>query len=249
MSDQGPEALAALIAAADAHDADATDRLFTLLYAELRRLAQQELQRMGGKLTLGPGTLLHETYLKLARRGAGVEFPDRARFMGYAAKAMRGLIIDYARRRQALKRGGGIELTSLDADGAAGAIAGDSPTAEASATAADRAAAVEPAEPVEPLERLDSALTALARQDPLLAELVDLKYFGGLSITEIAALRGVTERTVSRHWEKARMYLFHVLEDDGAALFGTEPASQATAPSSTPIPIPTPTPKRTRKPQ
>ena len=241
MSDQGPEALAALIAAADAHDADATDRLFTLLYGELRRLAQQELQRMGGKLTLGPGTLLHETYLKLAGRGAGVEFPDRARFMGYAAKAMRGLIIDYARRRQALKRGGGIELTSLD--GAASAIAGDSPTAEASATAADRGAAVEPAEP---LERLDSALTALARQDPQLAELVDLKYFGGLSITEIAALRGVTERTVFRHWEKARMYLFHVLEDDGAALFGTEPASQVTTPthSSTPTPTPKRTPKR-----
>ena len=244
MSDQGPEALAALIAAADAHDADATDRLFTLLYGELRRLAQQELQRMGGKLTLGPGTLLHETYLKLAGRGAGVEFPDRARFMGYAAKAMRGLIIDYARRRQALKRGGGIELTSLDVDGLASPIAGDSPTSEASPTAADRAAA---AEPVEPLERLDSALTALARRDPQLAELVDLKYFGGLSITEIAALRGVTERTVFRHWEKARMYLFHVLEDDGAALFGTEPASQATTPSSTPTSSSTPTPKRTPK--
>ena len=199
MSDPDPEALSALISAADAHNADATDRLFTLLYGELQRLAQQQLQRMGGNLTLGPDTLLHETYMKLAGRGSGVEFPDRARFMGYAARAMRGLVIDYARRRQARKRGGGIELITLPADVPDGAA------------------------PVEPLARLDEALTALASHDPQLAELVDLKYFGGLSFTEIAALRGVTERTVFRHWEKARVYLFHVLGEDGVALFGSRP--------------------------
>ena len=202
MSQQEPETLSALISAADAENAGATARLFTLLYGELQRLAQQQLNRMGGNLTLGPGTLLHETYLKLAQRGDGIVFPDRARFMGYAARAMRGLVIDYARRRQARKRGGGIELIPLPDD------------------VADAGAAVEP------LTRLDEALTALATHDPELAELVDLRYFGGLSFNEIAALRGVTERTVFRHWEKARIYLFHVLGDDCVAMFGVKPASR-----------------------
>lgn len=205
MGEDDPESLVALMSAADASSAtsaEATARLFTLLYGELQRLAQQQLQRMGGHLTLGPGTLLHETYLKLAQRGDGLEFPDRARFMGYAARAMRGLVIDYARRRQARKRGSGIELSALPDEGLA---------AEGTEAAA-----------VEPLARLDEALVALARHDPALAELVDLKYFGGLSFAEIAALRGVAERTVYRHWEKARIYLFHVLEDEGAALFGAD---------------------------
>ena len=200
MNEEEPQGVAALVAAADAHDAGATDRLFVLLYGELQRLAQQQLQRMGGQLTLGPGTLLHETYLKLAGRGDGVAFPDRARFMGYAARAMRGLVIDYARRRQARKRGGGIELCTLPAEIADGAAV------------------------AEPLARLDEALTTLAQHDAELAELVDLKYFGGLSFTEIAALRNVTERTVYRHWEKARSYLFLVLDGDGAALFDADAA-------------------------
>lgn len=111
-------------------------------------------------------------------------FPDRARFMAYAARAMRGLIIDYARRRYAQKRGGLFELTSLQT------------------TVADRLT------DAKELQQISDALDALATVDPALAEVVDLKFFCGFSFTEIAAMRGVSERTVQRHWEKARLYLY-----------------------------------------
>src|SRR5262249_24120462 len=110
-------------------------------------------------------------------------FPDRGRFMAYAAKVMRGLIIDSARSRQAQKRGGGFAITSLTAD-----------AGEAAADAKE-------------LSRIGAALDQLATLDPPLADIVDLKVFCGISFTEIAAMRGVSERTVQRHWEKARVYL------------------------------------------
>src|SRR5215831_15407370 len=99
------------MASAESGDPSAADALFTALYSELHRLAAREL---GGRsnLTLGTTTLLHEAYLNIA--GAGAEFPDRARFMAYASRVMRRLVIDFARRRQAQKRGGGFQITSLD---------------------------------------------------------------------------------------------------------------------------------------
>jgi RNA polymerase sigma factor (TIGR02999 family) len=169
-----------LFASAEQGDGDATDALFTALYSELHRLARRQLSRSG--TTLGVTTLLHEAYLNMSRREAAV-FPDSGRFMAYAAKVMRGLIIDYARNRQARKRGGGFEITSLD-----GEVAGP----EADGTE---------------LSLIGAALDELAGEDPSLAQLVDLKFFCGFSFTEIASMRGVTERTVQRHWEKARLYL------------------------------------------
>lgn len=163
------------------------DALFAALYRELHRVARRELHRnAGANLTLGATTLLHETYLDLCGRGLG--FPDRARFFAYAARAMRGLIVDHARRRRALKRGGEFQITSFDTTG----------TPEAAAA--------------QDLVPLSDALDALARAEPALAELVELKYFCGLSLAEIAALRGVTERTAQRHWDKARLFLRHALE-------------------------------------
>jgi RNA polymerase sigma factor (TIGR02999 family) len=138
-------------------------------------------------LTLGATTLLHETYLDLSQRG--LQFPDRGRFFSYAARAMRGLIIDQIRARRALKRGAAFQFTSWDTEGAEGAML----TADADA--------------------LGDALEALGKADPALAELVDLKFFGGLQIAEIAELRAVSERTVQRHWEKARLFLRHALRD------------------------------------
>jgi RNA polymerase sigma factor (TIGR02999 family) len=181
--------LSALFASAGQDDPAANDRLFQALYAELHRLAKRELWRSGGGVTLGATTLVHETFLDMSSR-ASVSFPDRARFMGYAARAMRGLIIDYARNRHAQKRGGGFEITSLDTE-----IADDV------------------ADHVE-LTRIGDALEELAQVDLPLAQLVDLRFFCGFSVAEIAALRGVSERTVQRDWEKARIYLHRTLRDD-----------------------------------
>ena len=105
-------AIPALMGAAEQGDGSAAEALFAALYSELHRLAKHELARYGWNATLSATTLLHETYLDLSAR-AGQSFPDRSRFMGYAARAMRGLIIDHARNRSAIKRGGQFEITSL----------------------------------------------------------------------------------------------------------------------------------------
>jgi RNA polymerase sigma factor (TIGR02999 family) len=181
--------LSALFATAAQGDAVADQQLFQALYAELHRLARRELRRSGGAVTLGATTLVHEAFLQISGR-EGVLFPDRARFMGYTARAMRGLIIDYARQRHAQKRGGGFEITALDTD------------------IADNVA-----EPEE-LTRIGDALDGLAQVDPELAQIVDLKFFCGFSFADIAALRGVSERTIQRDWEKARIYLHRALSDD-----------------------------------
>jgi len=167
-------------------DAGASEALFATLYAELHRLAKRELGRSGVPVSLGVTTLLHEAYLDIASR-SGPSFPDRARFMGYAARVMRGLIIDHARRRCALKRGGQFEITRPG---------------------------TEPAEELvndQELMPISEALDELAKTDPTLAEIVDLKFFCGFSFAEIAVMRGVSERTVQRKWEQARMYLYRSL--------------------------------------
>lgn len=172
----------ALVAATGQGDAGARSALFAALYDELHRLARREIYKSGGALTLGATELLHEAYESLV--GAdGVAFPDKARFMAYAARAMRSLVIDHVRRRQAGKRGGGLEFTELDTS-----------VAEQVGDAA-------------PLQSISDSLDALAQLEPQLAEVVDLKFFCGLSFGEIAALRGVSERTVQRDWEKARLWL------------------------------------------
>jgi RNA polymerase sigma factor (TIGR02999 family) len=181
--------LSSLFVSAEQGDRAAADQLFATLYDELHRLARMQLSRQGAGMTLGATTLLHEAYLNISDR-EGVAFPDRSRFMGYAARAMRGLIIDYARRRQAQKRGGEFEITSLSTN-----------IAEA------------PADPDE-LTRLSSALDELEGTDPSLARVVDLKFFGGFSFVEIASMMDVSERTVQRDWQKARIFLHQVLRND-----------------------------------
>lgn len=158
------------------------ERLFASLYAELRRLADGKLRQYPG-MPVSPTTLVHEAYINLAGRD-GARFTDRGKFLSYAARAMRGLLVDFARSRQALKRGAGLEITQLDTQVGA-----------------------QPVDGVE-LERLAAALDELAGLEPRLAEVVDLKYFCGFSFAEIAALRGVSERTVQRDWEKARLILY-----------------------------------------
>jgi RNA polymerase sigma factor (TIGR02999 family) len=188
-----PSDIDGLIRRADSADGAAVDELFTLLYGELHRLAEVTLRRDGGVLTLGPTTLLHEAYLNIARRD-DVAFPDRARFLAYASRAMRGLLVDYARRRQARKRGRQLEITLGDELAPSGSM---------DVTA-------------EELVQLGDALTGLASIEPSLAEIVDLHFFCGFTFAEIATLRAVSERTVQRDWRKARLLLHHVLRQDPA---------------------------------
>jgi len=178
-----------LIGAADKGDVGAADTLFSALYSELHRLAKRALAHEGAAMSLGASTLLHEAYLDMAAR-EGTAFPDRARFMGYAARVMRNLIIDHARERHAQKRGGLFEITSLDTD------------------------AMEQAVDHRELAHISEALDELAKVEPGLAEIIDLKFFCGFSFAEIAAMRKVSERTVQRNWETARIYLHRKIRTD-----------------------------------
>lgn len=176
------DAVATLIANAEKGDATAADALFALLYAELHRLAKGQLARSSVGGTLGTTTLLHEAYLSMSER-EGTVFPDRARFMAYAARAMRGLIIDHARGRAAQKRGGELVFTPVDE------------------TLAD------PGAEQPDLERVGTALDELAALEPRLAQVVELRFFCGFSFEEIARMWGISDRTVKRDWAKARIYL------------------------------------------
>jgi RNA polymerase sigma factor (TIGR02999 family) len=184
-----PPTIALLTGAAERGDRVAAKALFEALYSELHRMARSQLSRGGGSPSLSATTLLHEAYLAMASR-EGPSFPDRSRFMGYAAKVMRSFIIDHARERRAEKRGGLFEITSLETN-----------TVE---------------NPVEYREvaEIGEALDELSEVEPALAEIVDLKFFCGLSFAEIGALRNVSERTVQRNWERARLYLHRKVSAD-----------------------------------
>jgi RNA polymerase sigma factor (TIGR02999 family) len=187
--------------AGTAHDERVVaDALFGTLYAELHRLARRELNRRG-PTSLGVTTLLHEAYLSISAR-EGTVFVDHARFMAYAARVMRGLIIDDVRRRRSDKRGGQFHITSLGIEHA------DS--------------VVDPAS----LILISDALDELAEVEPGLAEIIDLKFFCGFSFTEIAAMRGVSERTIQRAWEKGRLYLHHAVGSDGHRALNAHAAHQ-----------------------
>jgi RNA polymerase sigma factor (TIGR02999 family) len=173
--------ISALISLAEQGDETSAGKLFSLLYGELHRMAKRQLANQDD-LTISATTLIHEAYLDMAAR-EGQSFPDRGRFMAYAAKVMRGLIIDHVRNRRAIKRGGRFELTSLVTN--VGDVIRDD----------------------QELTQISHALDELARVDSSLSEIVDLKFFCGFSFGEIANMRGISERAVQRKWEKARIYL------------------------------------------
>jgi RNA polymerase sigma factor (TIGR02999 family) len=180
--------VSSLIVSAERGNPSAAGALFTALYSDLRKLARRELSRGGAGCTLTATALLHEAYLDMSKRDGGM-FPDRARFMTYASRVMRGLIIDYARHRRAQKRGGAFEMTSLRTDHGERVV------------------------DVRELTAISEALDELASMEAELAEIVDLKFFCGFSFAEIAGMRGVSERTVQRQWDKARIYLHAALRD------------------------------------
>jgi RNA polymerase sigma factor (TIGR02999 family) len=187
-ADVGGASISALISEAERGNNDAANQLFNVLYEELRRLAKRQLARQG-VLSLSATTLIHEAYLDMASR-EGLSFPDTARFMAYAGRVMRGLIIDHVRNRLAIKRGGQFELTAITTN------AGDKVPND------------------QELIRISQALDELMKLDGSLAQIVDLKFFCGFSFAEIAEMHGLSERTVQRKWEKARIYLHRTLRAD-----------------------------------
>jgi RNA polymerase sigma factor (TIGR02999 family) len=168
----------------------ASDRVFSLVYDQLRELAHRQVSRQGSGETLRTTALVHEAYLKLVRGGSRAN--DRHHFYALAARAMRQILVDHARGRAAVKRGGGLWITTLDGDEAADPRALD-------------------------VLALDDALKRLARLDERLGRLVELRYFGGLSIEETAAVMTLSPGTVKRDWRTARAFLFDALHPSAGA--------------------------------
>jgi RNA polymerase sigma factor (TIGR02999 family) len=169
-------------------DRDALDRVLATLYQELHAMARRQLAGQLGH-TLDATALVHEAYLKLVGRNAA-RFDDRAHFFAYAASAMRSVVVDYSRQRLAQKRGGDQHRVAELPEDIEGGLRLDEDTLG-----------------------LDAALTRLAAVDPRLAQVVELRYFTGLSELEIAALLKRSERSIRRDWQKARMFLLASLQD------------------------------------
>jgi len=177
--------------AARGRNADALDRLMPLVYGELRRVAHRQLRNERPGHTLSTTALVHEAFLKLADQ-TRTQWVDRAQFFALAARAMRRILVDYARRHRALRRGGAHQRVSFEDD---------------------RLGSVAAAERSEELIALDEALTRLAVLDERLARVVELRYFAGLKEAEVAQVLGVTPRTVARDWVKAKGWLYRELRE------------------------------------
>jgi RNA polymerase sigma factor (TIGR02999 family) len=190
-----------LLRAWGAGDAQASDSLVRLVYAELRRQARLALRRESEGHTLQPTALVHEAWLRLGGQH-DARWESRTQFFAVAAQTMRRVLLDHARTRRALKRGGGAVQVSLgDARGWGGA-GGEQGVRSAEGTPLDAVDVI----------ALDDALARLAVLDPQKARLVDLRYFAGLSIPEAAEVLGVSTATVGREWAVARMWLRRELE-------------------------------------
>ena len=169
-------------------DRAAADQVVAQLYTDLQRMARRHVRDAGHMTLLDTTALVHEAWLRLAG-GQGAEFPDRRHFLAYAAQAMRSVVIDLVRARQAQRRGGDLAHVTLDT-----AVAEQLPQGD------------------DDVLRVHEALDELAQLEPRLAQVVEMRYFAGLREQEIAEALGVTERTVQRDWQKARLFLSISLE-------------------------------------
>jgi RNA polymerase sigma factor (TIGR02999 family) len=188
--------ITALLQNVAAGDRAAIDAIFTALYPDLKRIARSRLRQQGHGDGLHTTTLVHESFMRLVQARA-LNLQDRRHFFAYAAKMMRNIIVDSAREHQAQRRGGGAEHVTLSGDEVEQVASGDGG---------------------DELVRVHDAVRALEAIDPDLAELVEMRYFGGYDDLEIAQLLGITDRTVRRRWEKARAWLYVALQDGGASL-------------------------------
>jgi RNA polymerase sigma factor (TIGR02999 family) len=173
-----------LTAAVEQTEQELAERLLPLVYEELRRLASRRLRREAPGQTLQATALVHEAYLRLVGRDPGRRWEGRGHFFAAAAVAMRRILVDRARDRRRLKRGGGFERIDLGL----GTVSLEAPG--------------------EDLIDLDEALTDLGREDPLCARLVALRFFAGLTQAEAAEALGLARRTADRHWAYARAWLY-----------------------------------------
>lgn len=181
------DTLSALIKRVGAGDEGARDALFSAAYSELRKLARSRLRDGGRNTFLQTTALVHESYLRLLNLGQ-LHIEDRRAFFAYASKVMRSVIIDSVRERQAQRRGGDLVEVTLDTQAEAGL----------------------PNEEAEILQ-VHEALRVLEQAEPRLAKVVEMRYFGGYTETEIGEVLGLTERSVRRDWDKARLLLMTAL--------------------------------------
>jgi RNA polymerase sigma factor (TIGR02999 family) len=170
-------------------DPRAAERLLPLVYDELRKLAAQRLAQEKPGQTLQATALVHEVYLRLVDVEQAQRWNSRGHFFAAAAEAMRRILVEDARRKMRVKRGGGHQRVTLDE-------------------------VLSIAEPREDLLALDEALTRLASEDPAKADIVKLRYFAGLSLEEAAACLGISLATAKRRWSVARAWLFDALSDE-----------------------------------
>ncbi len=181
--------ITALLSSAAAGDREAAAAAYALLYDELKRLAHSKLKRHKTMTLLDTTSLVNESFLRLVGNRA-LPARDRHHFFTYAARVMRSVIIDFARARGAERRGGDAQVVALDTD------------------LSEKLAA-----PENDVLRVDAALEVLAAADPRLAQIVEMRYFGGLTETEVAEALGLSERTVRRDWNKAKMLLAAALKE------------------------------------
>jgi RNA polymerase sigma factor (TIGR02999 family) len=172
-----------LLRRAAAEDRGAIDELFNLLYSDLHRMARARLAENSPISQLNTTALAHEAYLRL-RNAERIDVDSRPRFMAYVSQVLRSIIVDFARRRSAERRGGGAVHVTLDTHVAESASDADAE-----------------------IEHINDALDALEQSDPRLKKVVEMRYFGGMTDAEIAEALGVTPRTVGRDWERARLML------------------------------------------
>ena len=186
MTNQSPEGISGLLVAWSKGDEEALNELMPLVYADLRGIARRQLRRQSAGQIVSSGTLAHEAYLKLVH-GRGIRCQNRAHFFALCSQMIRQILVDHARKRNYAKRGGGQVQVPLD-----------------EALLGTRARGVE-------VEALDEALTSLAKIDARKARVVELRFFGGLSVEETAEVLEISEETITRDWRMAKIWLFREL--------------------------------------
>lgn len=166
-----------------AQDGEALNRLFAVVYDDLHRMARARLAHNSPMTLLDATSLVHEAYLRLHQAGQ-IDLDSRGRFMAYSAQVLRAIVVDFARRRLAERRGGDAGHVTLNTEIAASVGTTD-----------------------DDVERVNAAVDELAVADPRLKQVIEMRYFGGLTEAEIAEALGVTERTVRRDWQRAKLLL------------------------------------------
>jgi RNA polymerase sigma factor (TIGR02999 family) len=180
--------IADALRAVESRDHTRLDQAFAEHYPDLKRLAHARLRGSGLEGSLQTTALVHESYVKLAS-GAGIAIDDRLQFLAYSSRVLRSIVVDLVREQRALRHGGGVDVVTLDTavgEGLAGTM---------------------------DVIAIDDALEALARIDPPLARLVEMRFFGGMTEPEVAEALGVSVRSVSREWQKARALLLTIIEE------------------------------------